>query len=126
MRNSGIVLLFILLILLVASTLGSLFVLAYRYTQTASTTTTPIIGHVYFLSSGQLNVNNNQGINDEILVELHNIPAPAPGKSYYAWLLGDTNQSKVPWVALGKVSFTQGSVQFLYRSYQGQGNIGRL
>jgi hypothetical protein len=68
-------------------------------------------------------VNNNQGINDEALIDLHNLAAPAPGKSYYAWLLGDTNQSEVPWVALGKVSFSLGAVHSLYPGDQAHTNL---
>jgi serine/threonine protein kinase len=110
------VFLVMLIILLVASTLGALFVFTHRQANTASsiTNTTPIVGHVYFLSSGQLYVHNNQGINDQVLIDLHHLAPPAPGKSYYAWLLGDKNLSDVPWISLGTVSVTQGNVHFLY------------
>ena len=67
----------VLILLLVASTLGTLFVLAHR--STANSNAAPaakVVGHVYFLSSGRLYENNNQGISDEVLVDLHNIPAP--------------------------------------------------
>lgn len=117
------VFLFMLFILLAVSTLGALLVLVQRHANTASSTTTPIVGHVYFLSSGQLYVNNNQGINDEVLIDLHNLAAPAPGKSYYAWLLGDMNQSEVPWVAIGKVSLNRGNVHFLYPGDQAHTNL---
>ena len=59
-------------------------------------------------------MNNNQGIYDEVLIDLHHIAAPDPGKSYYAWLLSDSNKSDVTWVALGKLSVTQGKVSSLY------------
>jgi serine/threonine protein kinase len=124
-RTSRLVFLFILLVLLVASTLGALLLLALRHptTPASSSTAPPIIGHVYFLSSGHLYVNNNQGLNDEVLIDLHPLAAPAPGKSYYAWLLGDINQSEVPWVALGKVSFSRGDVHFLYSGDQAHTNL---
>ncbi len=115
--------LLILIILLAASTLGALFVFAQRQAKTASSSTPPIVGHVYFLSSGQLYVNNNQGINDEVLIDLHNLAAPASGKSYYAWLLGDINQSEVPWIAIGKVSFSKGSVHVVYPGDQAHSNL---
>ena len=104
----------VLLLLLVATTLSVLLFLPHKNTSTATpaATTIPVVGHVYFLSSGQLYVNNNQGIYDQALVDLQNLAAPA-GKSYYAWLLGDSNQSDVPWIPLGKVSVTQGKVHFL-------------
>src|SRR5881296_2871492 len=97
------VFLFLLIILLVASTLGALFVFTHRSaataTKTASSSTSPIVGHVYFLSSGQLYVHNNQGINDQVLIDLHHLAPPAPGKRYYAWLLGDKNLSEAPWIS---------------------------
>jgi hypothetical protein len=99
------VFLFLLIILLAVSTLGALFVFFHKQTDTASTTTS-IVGHVYFLSSGRLFVVNNQGLNDEALIDLHNLAAPASGQSYYAWLLGDASQSEVPWVTLGKSAST--------------------
>jgi eukaryotic-like serine/threonine-protein kinase len=119
------VFLVILILLLILSTLGALFVLQKRQTNTASSssTTTPIVGHVYFLSSGQLYVHNNQGINDQVLIDLHHLAPPAPGKSYYAWLLGDKGQAEVPWVALGALSVTQGNVHFLFPGDQAHSNL---
>lgn len=115
----------ILIILLAATTLTALLVLPHRPTKPAPTTarTIPIVGHVYFLSSGRLYANNNQGIYDEVLLDLHNIAAPGPGKSYYAWLLGDSNQSNVPWLPLGKIDLTQGKVHFLYPGNQKHTNL---
>ncbi len=80
--------LFILLLLLAATVLGTLFVLTRSNTKTAASIN-PIVGHAFFISSGQISEHSNQGINDELLIELQNIPDPAPGNSYYAWLLGD-------------------------------------
>jgi hypothetical protein len=113
--NPRIAIIGAVILLLVASTLGTLLVLAHR--STASSNAAPfaqVVGYVYFLSSGRLYVNNNQGISDEVLVDLHNIPAPAPGKSYYGWLLGDANQTDVSWVPLGVLTVNQGSVHSLY------------
>ena len=92
-------------------------------TATPAVTPLPVVGHVYFLSSGQLYVNNNQGIYDQVLIDLHNLATPSPGKSYYASLLGDSNQSDVPWIALGKLSVTQGKVHFLYPGDQTHTNL---
>jgi len=114
----------ILLLLLLATTLSALLLLPHKHTSTATPAapTIPVVGHVYFLSSGQLYVNNNQGIYDQVLIDLHNLAAPGAGKSYYAWLLGDSNQSDVPWIALGKLSVTQGQVHFLYPGDQTHSN----
>jgi hypothetical protein len=103
-RNRAIALIVVLVLLLAASTFGILFAASHRNTTNSNATgAAPIVGHVYFLSSGQLYVNNNQGISDEVLIDLHNMPAPAAGKSYYGWLLGDASQSDVSWVPLGKL-----------------------
>lgn len=121
MTDGRIAFLFLLIVLLAATTLGALFVFARGNTRTASVT--PIAGHVYFLSSGQFYVNNNQGINDEVLIDLHNIASPAPGKSYYAWLLGDKNLSEVPEISLGELNVDQGNIHFLYPGDQAHTNL---
>jgi serine/threonine protein kinase len=124
-KEGRIALIAILLLLLAATTLGALLILPHKNASTATpaATTIPVVGHVYFLSSGQLYVNNNQGIYDQVLIDLHNIAVPSAGKSYYAWLLGDSNQSDVPWIALGKISVTQGKVHFLYPGDQTHTNL---
>ncbi len=119
--NARMTLLFVLLLLLTASIFSALFILTHR--NPTPTSTSAIVGQVYFLNSGHLYVNNNQGISDEVLIDLHNVAAPAPGQSYYAWLLGDTNQSDVPWIFLGKVGFNQGNVTFLYPGDQAHTNL---
>jgi hypothetical protein len=48
----------------------------------------PLVGHAFFVSSGQLN-DKVQGITDQLQVDLQNIPAPPAGKSYSLWLLPD-------------------------------------
>ncbi|HLQ30163.1 MAG TPA: hypothetical protein VK140_13100 [Ktedonobacteraceae bacterium] len=48
-----------------------------------------VVGHVLFSSSGQIRQDSSQGIADEVQLDLSNIPNPAAGKSYYAWLLND-------------------------------------
>jgi hypothetical protein len=51
------------------------------------------VGQAYFLSSGQ-GGQPGQGVDDEFQVALKNIPAPAQGKAYYAWLLPDISQTE--------------------------------
>ncbi|HEX6557217.1 MAG TPA: serine/threonine-protein kinase, partial [Ktedonobacteraceae bacterium] len=114
-RNLIIAFLVLLILLLLTSTAAAIFVFPQKHANTAPPATTlPVVGHVYFLSSGKLYANNNQGIYDQVLLDLHHLAAPDAGKSYYAWLLSDSNQSDVTWVALGKLSVTQGKVNFLY------------
>ncbi len=119
-KNSRIVFIVILILLLLAiSTVGALFALAHRNTASV----VPAVGHVSFISSGELYENNNQGLNDQVLIDLHHIPDPGPGKSYYAWLLGDENQTEVPWVLLGQLSVNQGDVHFLYPGDRAHTNL---
>jgi hypothetical protein len=72
------------------------------------------VGHAFFISSGKLAENSNQGINDELQINLSNILAPATGKSYYAWLLKDKNEPEASAVLLGKIVVEHGNVHFRY------------
>src|SRR5713101_9642768 len=100
-------------VLLLASmvTIGALFLTSH------TTTLAPgqVIGHAFFLNSGQLNANGPQGINDELQIDLAQVSDPAAGKSYYAWLLGDRSQSEAAPVLLGRLTVSQGNLHFLYR-----------
>src|SRR6266702_3719536 len=109
----------LLLVTLVGSGLAALLSLAPR----SVAPTSAIVGHAFFVSSGQLNGTSNQGIIDELQVDLHNLAEPASGKSYYAWLLTDKNQSEVPAISLGKISIDHGHVRFLYRGDQQHTNL---
>ena len=109
----------LLLVTLVGSGLAALLSLAPR----SVAPTSAIVGHAFFVSSGQLNGTSNQGIIDELQVDLHNLAEPASGKSYYAWLLADKNQSEVPAIFLGKLSIDHGNVRFLYQGDQQHTNL---
>ena len=98
------------LTLLLATVFGTLLLLAQRDAPSAP----QLSGHAFFMNSGQLDENSNQGINDELQVTLPNIPAPAPGKSYYAWLLGDLAQTEASPIFLGRLPVERGAVHFLY------------
>jgi hypothetical protein len=109
----------LLLVTLVGSGLAALLSLAPR----SVAPTKAIVGHAFFVSSGQLNGTSNQGIIDELQVDLHNLVEPASGKSYYAWLLTDKNQSEVPAIFLGKISIDHSNVRFLYQGDQQHTNL---
>ena len=82
-------------------------------------------GQAFFLSSGQFDTGTAQGIADELQIQLQHIPNPQPGKSYYAWLLGDRNphaevqplepppQFTLP-LLLGRLTVNNGNVSFFY------------
>ncbi len=86
--------------------------------------TSQIVGEASFLDSGQLNGTSDRGINDELHVDLHSIPEPASGKSYYAWLLEDSNQSDSQAIFLGKLPISQGSMHLSYADRQHNNLLG--
>ena len=75
------------------------------------------VGQIVFGSSGQLNPNSSQGINDQIQLQLH-IAARSPAStSLYAWLLPDTsNDEQVP-LLLGTLHpDANGAAQLTYQT----------
>ncbi|MGZ3630862.1 MAG: anti-sigma factor [Ktedonobacteraceae bacterium] len=77
----------------------------------------PFAGQAFFMSSAQWNDSSIQGDNDELQIKLQNMPAPDPGKIYYAWLLSDNDQSPMVALPLGVLP-DHGNVQFLYKDAQ--------
>lgn len=109
----------LLIVVFAGSGLLTFYGLRYGLSHTSTTLVTPaqnqFDGHAYFVSGGQLNETNVQGNNDELQLELHHVPAPAPGKSYYAWLLSGSQQNPSTIIRLGgALSVDHGNVHFLY------------
>jgi len=103
----------LLLIVLVSSSLGAFFLLT-RHGSAPVVSAGNTVGQAFFINSGQASADGSQGINDELEINLHDIPALAPGTSYYAWLMQDLNQpAEVP-LLLGKLQVKNGTVNFLY------------
>jgi hypothetical protein len=94
----------VLLALVVAGSTLAVYVLNLR--NQGSITQDPIVGHAFFVSSGQTQDNSAFGIADRLQIDLQNIPNPAPGKSYYMWLLADTDTTDTSSIMLG--AFTHG------------------
>src|SRR5579859_2547661 len=110
----------LVMLVLLGSGVGAYF-LFFRPNSTPPVPTS--VGQAFFLSSGQYNFSSAQGIADEIQIQLHNVSAPAPGKSYYAWLLGDIHPHVEPDphvppltlpLLLAKLNVVQGSINYLY------------
>ncbi len=82
----------------------------------ASTVTnrTTIVGHASFFSSGFLDTQISQGINDGLELDLEDIPPPPAGTAYYGWLLPDTEHSRSMPLLLGTLPFSRGSVHLRY------------
>ncbi len=113
----------ILIALLLLASLGTLGVLPLLGQHTAVVVTNRLVGHAYFLSSGQFTADSPQGINDEVQIDLTTIPDPSAGHSYYAWLLADRDVSESLPVLLGPVHVDHGSVHVLYRGNQQHTNL---
>ncbi len=107
-------LLVIMTVAVVAASLG--FFLVQSHTLTNKVVVPPtIIGHISFASSEQVNETSSQGIEDEVVINLNNVPEPAAGTQYYAWLLGDVSQGDPMSVALGALPITNGHAYLFYK-----------
>jgi eukaryotic-like serine/threonine-protein kinase len=117
-RGLWIALSALLVLVVVASGLGAYFAFFSKSTPPA-TSTSSILGHAYFASSGLLSSNpgSNQGITDELQVKLDNIPLPQAGMSYYAWLLNDKTQVWNP-IYLGALTVNNGTAVLSYTNPQ--------
>ena len=78
----------------------------------------PVVGHLYFLSSEQISMESNQGIADEVRIEIQSPQPPPAGKSYYAWLRPDEAHPENPVILLGKVMISAGTGTVSYSDPQ--------
>ncbi|HEV2583388.1 MAG TPA: serine/threonine-protein kinase [Ktedonobacteraceae bacterium] len=101
----------IILLLATLSTIGAALLFSQNKPPGAAD---QLVGHAFFLNSGQINADTAQGINDELQIDLSGIPDPPAGKSYFAWLLVDRSVSESLPVLLGTLRIDQGNVHFLY------------
>ena len=123
-RGFPAVLVFMLLILIVgAALLSYLWFPRLHSLFPVAAPTTRGVGHVMFLSSEQISENSDQGIDDEVQIDLQNITSPAAGKSYYAWLLGDKSQDEAKPVLLGKLDVIRSNASLLFTGDQQHTNL---
>lgn len=121
-RKRGLIVALIaaVIVMLAGSGLGAFLFLNHAPPTTA---TIPLVGYAYFVSSGQVKENSTQGINDQMLIELHNVPQPVTAKSYYAWLLSDKSQVDGTATLLGKLLIKGGTANFLYQGDAHHSNL---
>jgi len=111
-RGLFIALAAILILALIGSALGAYFTFFAKGTS-GTTTTSEIMGHAYFVSSGFISPDSREGITDELQINLANM-SPAPtGKSYYAWLLNDKTLDWRP-IYLGQLTYNNGTLNLFY------------
>lgn len=93
----------LLLLVVIGSAIGTSFLLTSR----GQTTTTPSpvapSGRIYFQDDAL-------GRNDALRIQMKNLPAPSQGKTYYAWLQTNTQQT----LQLGPLTVQNGSASLLY------------
>ena len=114
---------YIVVFALVAAVLGTLGTLFLLTRSNAAIVTNQVVGHVFFINSGQLNENSAQGINDELQIDLSNIADPNPGNSYYAWILSDKNQSESAPILIGRLTVSHSTVHFVYTGNRQHTNL---
>jgi len=73
-----------------------------------------LVGQLAFTSSGQLDPSSSQGLNDIVTVNLHDLLAPASGKSLFAWLLPDPSDDNTQPLLLGKLAIVGGKTRLTY------------
>jgi hypothetical protein len=100
------------LLIIVGGALGSFVAIAHVMPPTP--TAAQSVGSIVFQSSEQLNENTSQGIDDQVQISLRGLTTPVSGKSYYAWLLGDTGQQESQSILLGKLNVLNGAARLFY------------
>ena len=103
----------LIVLLLVGGSMGTLLLLTHTTASTSAVDS--VVGNAFFISSGQLNQNNSQGINDEVQIDLHSIPDLPAGKAYYAWLLADRMLTEPAMTPLGPMHVDHGNVHLFYK-----------
>lgn len=119
-RRWPLLLLGVLLVIVALSSGAALaFVQAMRSHQQVPL---PVVGSLSFASSGYVTGSTNQGLADQVLLDVHNLAALPPGQGYFAWLLPDQDKPEQPVVALGQLAVRDGAAQLAY-SDPGHSNL---
>lgn len=105
LRNQKSLVLLILVLMVLAT--GGWGLLHRLPQQSSSSTSTSLVGQLTFLSSEQISDTSNQGIADNVQIELSPLQSPSIGKSYYAWLLPDEDKPENTVFLLGKLAVSE-------------------
>jgi hypothetical protein len=99
-RGLHVALIFLAVLVVISASVGTWLLFSH-----SSTPQQTLVGHAFFISSGMMSLTSSSGITDELQLHLEKVSPPQLGKSYYAWLLPDTNNeiNSVP-LALGALA----------------------
>src|SRR6266487_1631051 len=100
-----------LLLVVIGSAIGA-DVLLQKNQQAAQTRSKVMSGYAFFQD-------DTSGHNDQIHIEMQNVPAPASGQSYFAWLQ-NTNNRVVP---LGQLPWQNSSISYTYPGDKQHSNL---
>ena len=104
------VLLLILFVLI--SAIGANALLKSRQQAPTAAKATTTVGHAFFLDDAL-------GHNDQIRIEMQNVPAPADGKSYVAWFQDENGLMQL----LGPLTLQNGSITYTYPGDKTHSNL---
>ncbi len=99
-----------LLLLVIASAIGANVLL--QKNQRAASTNKTMSGHIFFQD-------DTSGHNDQVHIEMQNVPTPAAGRSYFAWLQNMNNQA----VSLGQLPWQNGTISYTYPGDKQHSNL---
>lgn len=99
-RGLHVALIFLAALVVISASVGT-----WLFFSRSSMSQQTLVGHAFFVSSGMMSLASSSGITDELRLHLEKVSPPQLGKSYYAWLLPDTNNeiNSVP-LALGALT----------------------
>ncbi len=100
-----------LLLIVIGSAIGA-NVLLQRNQRATSSTHQVMSGHIFFQD-------DTFGHDDQMHIEMQNVPAPASRQSYFAWL--QTTNKRV--VALGRLPWQNGSISYTYPGNNQHSNL---
>ena len=105
------VVLFLVLLVLI-SAIGANMLLKSRQQASTATKAVTTTGHAFFLDDAL-------GHNDQIRIEMQNVPAPANGKSYVAWFQDENGLLQL----LGPLTLQNGSITYTYPGDKTHSNL---
>lgn len=97
-------------------TFGLLSGILYWPTHSNAISGNQAIGHFTFASSGMASESSDDGENDRVIIDIHNLPPPDNNHVYYAWLLSDedADENTESTLPLGPLNSNQGNVHLVY------------